>query len=52
MLEYFLLEVTARSAADLLGIPANSTALIYRKIRKIIAYHLELEEHEIFAGHV
>ena len=52
LLEYFVLEVTARSAADLLGIQPNSAALFYRKIREIIAYHLELEAHEIFEGQV
>lgn len=36
--EYFVLEVTARSAADLLGIQPNSTALFYRKLREVIAY--------------
>ena len=52
LLEYFVLEVTARSAANLLGIQPNSAALFYRKIREIIVYNLELEAHEIFAGHV
>ena len=52
LLEYFVLEVTARSAADLLGIQPNSAALFYRKIREIIAYLLELDAHEIFEGHV
>ena len=50
LLEYFVLEVTARSAADLLGIQANSAALFYRKLREIIVYYLELEAHEIFGG--
>ena len=40
LLEYFVLEVTARSAADLLGVNPNSAALFYRKIRQIIAWHL------------
>ena len=52
LLEYFVLEVTARSAADLLDIQPNSAALFYRKIRTIIAYHLELEADEVFEGHV
>ena len=52
LLEYFVLEVTARSAADLLEIQPNSAALFYRQLRKIIAYHLELEAHEIFDGAV
>ena len=48
LLEFFVLEVTARSAADILGIQPNSAALFYRKIREVIAYHLEQESHEIF----
>ena len=52
LLEYFVLEVTARSAADLLEINANSAALYYRKIRQVIAYHLALEEAELFDGHI
>ena len=51
-LEYFVLEVTARLAADLLKIQPNSAALFYRQLRKFIAYHLELEAHEIFDGAV
>ncbi len=45
LLEFFVLEVTARSAADILGIQPNSAALFYRKIREVIAYHLEQESH-------
>ena len=36
---FFVLEVTARSAADILGIHPNSAALFYRKIRTVINYH-------------
>ena len=50
LLEYFVLEVTARSAADLLGIQPNSAALFYRKIRQVIVYYLEQQAHEIFGG--
>ena len=52
LLEYFVIEVTARSAADLLEIQPNSAALFYRQLRKIIAYYLELEAHAIFDGAV
>ena len=52
LLEYFVLAVTARSAADLLGIQPNSAALFYRKLREVIAYYLEQEAHEIFDGAV
>ncbi|QOJ23972.1 MAG: IS1595 family transposase [Gammaproteobacteria bacterium] len=50
LLEYFVLEVTARSAADILEIQPNSAALLHRKIREVIVYHLEQESHEIFDG--
>ena len=52
LLEYFVLEVTARSAADLLGVNPNSTTLFYRKIRQIIAWHLAQEANEILDGPV
>ena len=51
-LEFFVLEVTARSAANLLGIHHNTGALIYRKIRQVISYHLALEAAEIFEDHI
>lgn len=51
LLEYFVLEVTARSAADILGIQPN-TALFYRKIRQIISHHVGLQATEIFDGAV
>ena len=48
----FVLEVTAKSAADLLGIQPNSAALFYRKLREVIVYYLDQETHEIFDGAV
>ena len=50
LLEYFVLEVTARSAADLFGIQPNSAVLFYRKIREVIVVFLEQEAHKIFGG--
>ncbi len=52
LLEFFVLEVTARSAADLLEIHHNSAALFYHKIRLVIEYHLNLEACELFDGEV
>jgi transposase len=52
LLEYFVLEVTARSVADLLGMQPNSVALSYPKLREVIAYHLAQKEHEVFDGAV
>ncbi|MDW0556400.1 IS1595 family transposase, partial [Mannheimia haemolytica] len=45
LLEFFVAEVTARTAADLLGIQPNTAALFYHKIRLVIEHHLALEAH-------
>ena len=52
LLCFFVLEVTARSAADILGIHPNSAALFYRKIRTVINYHFALAADEVFEGSV
>jgi len=36
LLEFFVLEVIARSAADLLGIQPNTAIIFYQKIRQVI----------------
>jgi transposase len=51
-LEFFALEVTARSAADILGIQLNTAMLFYKKIRQVISHHVELQATEIFDGAV
>jgi len=51
LLEFFVAEVTARAAADLMGIQVNTAALFYRKIRIVIAEKLEAEASE-FAGEI
>ena len=50
LLEYFVVEVTARSSANVLGIQANTAILFYKKIRQIISHYLTLEASEIFDG--
>ena len=50
LLEFFVLEVTARSAADILGIQYNSATLFYKKIRQVIEYHLLQEADEVLAS--
>ena len=52
LVEFFVLEVTARSAASVLGLQPNTTALYYRKLRQLIADQLALVEHEVFDGSV
>ena len=39
LLRFFVLEVTARSAADILDIQPNSAILTYRKIRMVISHY-------------
>ena len=52
LLEFFVLQVTARSAADILGIQPNSAILFYRKIRMVISHYLALAADEVFEGPV
>ena len=52
LLEFFVLQVTARSAADILDIQPNSAILFYRKIRMVISHHLALAADEVFEGSV
>ena len=52
LLEYFVLEVTARSAADLLGIQPNSAILFYRKVPQEIIERLSNEAQEVFNGDI
>ena len=47
LLEFFVLQVTARSAADILGIQPNSAILFYRKIRMVISHYLALAADEV-----
>ena len=52
LLKFFVLQVTARSAADILGIQPNSAILFYRKIRMVISHYLALVAYEVFEGPV
>ena len=52
LLEFFVPQVTARSAADILGIQPNSAILFYRKIRMVISHYLALVADEVFEGPV
>ena len=52
LLEYFVAEVTARTASDLTGLNRNSVTLFYRKIREEIARQTEHEAQELFDGEI
>ena len=47
LVEYFVLESAARSAADLLNINSNSTTVFYRKIRQVICCYLSSAANEV-----
>ena len=51
LLEFVVLEVTARAAADLMGLQVNAAALFYRNVRMMISEKLEAEALEL-AGEV
>ena len=48
LIKFFVAEVTARTASELVGINRQTGILFYQKIREIIAYHIEQESHEFF----
>ena len=52
LLQFFVAGVTARTAAELVGVSRTTATLYYQKIRQVICYHLELESEEYFAGEV
>lgn len=52
LLQFFVAEVTARTASDLTGINRHSVTLFYHKLREVIAYNLEHESDYPFAGEV
>ena len=52
LLEFFVLEVTARSAADMLDIHPNSAALFYHKIRQVIVARLDGLAEEMLGGDI
>ncbi len=52
LLQFFVAEVTARTAADLSGLPRPTVTLFYHKLRTIIAWYLEQEAEKVFAGSI
>ena len=52
LITFFIGEVTARKASELVGINRNTVSLYYRKIRKIILKHMEEASKEYFDGEI
>lgn len=51
LLEFFVLEVTARAAANLMRFQVNTVALFYRKVLRLVAEKLEADASR-FAGEI
>jgi len=52
LIELFVGEVTARTAAELVGVNRRTATLFYHKLREVIAYYLEEESQEYFHGEI
>lgn len=52
LMKMFVAQVTARTAADLVGINRNSARLFYHKLREIIAHNLYEVGEEYFDGEI
>jgi transposase len=52
LIEMFVAEVTARTAAELTGVNRRTAILFYHKLREIILLNIEDENQEYFAGEI
>jgi transposase len=52
LLKLFVAGATARSPAELIGVPRNTAALFFRKLRERIAEHQETQMRQAFEGEV
>jgi len=52
LLQFFIAEVTARTAAELVDINRHTATLYYHKIREVIMAHLERDAEQAFDGEV
>ena len=50
LVEHFVAGTTARTAASLCGVNRKTAALYFLRLREIIAYKLEAETADLFAG--
>ena len=52
LVEHFVAGTTARCAANLCGVNRKTAAYYFHRLREIIAYELEQDEQEVFAGEI
>lgn len=50
--EHFVAGTTARCAAQIIGVNAKTAAFYYRRLRELIAHHIEQEALEAFEGEI
>ena len=51
-MEHFVAGTTARCASELIEVNRNTAAYYYKRLREIIAHHLEQESLEVFDGEI
>ena len=52
LIEHFVAGTTARCASSLVGVNFKTAAYYYRRLRELIAYHLEQERHQVLSGEI
>lgn len=52
LIEHFVSGTTARCAAEIIGVNRKTAAYYFHRLRELIAYHSEEEEHEAFDGEI
>lgn len=52
LIEHFVAGTTARCAASMVGVNFKTGAYYYRRLRELIAYHLEKESTQVFSGEI
>lgn len=52
LIEHFVAGTTARCAASLVGVNFKTGAYYYRRLRELIAYHLEKESPQVLSGEI
>jgi len=52
LMEHFVAGITARCAAELIGVNRKSSGYYFHRLREIITMHVEEESNEILCGEI
>jgi len=52
LIEYFVADTTARCDVGLIGESKSTAAYYFKRLRKIIGFHVEKEAYEVFDGEI